>query len=269
MVKTLKQRPQYDRMVAREIDILGRLQTVPDVIKLKEVRENATTGAISLVFPYLGDEATGFLHSRNKSLSMDEIRSFTYRMLTALSRCHAAGVIHRDIKPKNVLINRKTQQLCLIDFGLSDLYPSDKPMSCKVATRPYKAPELLLGYRHYTPTVDVWASGLILAGLIFRKMPFIRGDTNVKQLELVSKLVGSQALRDYCVKYDIELQEELAAAIGIGRPRTRLRSLVSAKNAEWATDDAIELCEWMLTVDHELRPTCEECLAHHYFDPLR
>src|SRR3546814_7027793 len=107
----------------------------------------------------------------NEPLSVKELKMYFYRMLTALSRCHAAGVIHRDIKPKNVLINRNTKELHLIDFGLSESCVPAKLMSCKVATRPYKAPELLLGYRSSTSAVAFWARGLIIAGLVFRKMP--------------------------------------------------------------------------------------------------
>ena len=74
--------------------------------------------------------------------------------------------MHRDIKPQNVLIDHTKRTLKVVDFGLADFYFPEKDYSSKVASLYYKAPELLLGCVRSDYSVDVWAAGLILAGLV-------------------------------------------------------------------------------------------------------
>lgn len=88
--------------------------------------------------------------------------------------------MHRDVKPRNVLINRidneeTHQPLMLIDLGLADFYLPNTRYNVRVASRHYKSPELLVGYEYYDYAIDMWGVGCILAGLLFRREPFFRG----------------------------------------------------------------------------------------------
>jgi casein kinase II subunit alpha len=83
-----------------------------------------------------------------------------------LDYIHSQGVMHCDIKPHNVLINHSKRALKIVDFGLAEFYFPEKDYSLKVASMYYKAPELLLGSVRYDYTVDVWAAGMILAGMV-------------------------------------------------------------------------------------------------------
>ena len=122
----------------------------------------------------------------------DEIAYFLLHLLVALDGLHEAGIIHRDVKPRNTLINRSTfrssfnheqvRPLVLVDLGLADFYHPGKELNCRVASRHYKSPELLIGFKKYDYAIDLWSVGCILAGMLFRKEPFFKGATNEDQV---------------------------------------------------------------------------------------
>ena len=95
-----------------------------------------------------------------------DIKHYMRELFSTLNYIHSQGIMHRDIKPHNVLINHSKRTLKVVDFGLADFYFPDRDYSSKVASLYYKAPELLLGSVRYDYSVDVWAAGMILAGLV-------------------------------------------------------------------------------------------------------
>jgi len=147
-----------------------------------------------------------------------EIKYYLCHLLVALDALHSRGIMHRDIKPRNVLINRfwpppssvasfpdsssirnvsttsndnskgrnygaVTQPpLMLIDLGLADFYLPNQRYNVRVASRHYKSPELLVGYEYYDYGLDMWGVGCILGGLLLRREPFFRGKDNIDQL---------------------------------------------------------------------------------------
>lgn len=104
----------------------------------------------------------------SQDFNLDSIRTYVYQMLEGLDYCHSHGIIHRDVKPSNMVIDENTQILKLIDFGLSEFFVPGKELALKVASRPYKGPELLVGYKGYGYALDLWAVGCILGGLVIR-----------------------------------------------------------------------------------------------------
>jgi len=119
--------------------------------------------------------------------------------------------MHRDAKPRNVLINRSfpddeaKRSLCLTDLGLADFYVPGQQYNVRVASRHYKVPELLVGYEFYDYALDIWGVGCILADLLLRREPFFRGRDNIDQLAKICAVLGLPDLYDYCEKYDISL----------------------------------------------------------------
>lgn len=99
-------------------------------------------------------------------MSLEEIQYYFYKLLLALDDCHSKGIIHRDVKPQNIVVNHEEKQLKLIDFGLSEFFVPGNEMPVRVASRPYKGPELLVGYRTYDYSLDLWAVGCMLASTV-------------------------------------------------------------------------------------------------------
>lgn len=145
-----------------------------------------------------------------------EIKVYIFKLLQALDYCHSEGIVHRDIKPRNIVINRETQELRLIDWGLSEYYLPGKEYNVRVASRPYKGPELLVNYKLYDYSLDLWAVGCTLGAIVvfvklrkmFRKKHLFVGRNNVDQLVQITKVMGTSRLLDYLEKYGISLNTE-------------------------------------------------------------
>lgn len=110
---------------------------------------------------------------------------------------HSRGIMHRDIKPFNLLINPQNKTAKIIDFGLSEYYIPGKANSEHVASLYYKGPELLFSNSNYDYRVDIWSAGMILAGMIFKKTPFIQGNDQIDQVLRLTKLLGTTEVVSY------------------------------------------------------------------------
>jgi cyclin-dependent kinase 12/13 len=102
------------------------------------------------------------------------------QLLSGLQHCLENGVLHRDIKPSNLLID-KNGVLKIADFGLANLYLPNKtrPLTSRVVTLWYRAPELLLGSTDYGVGIDLWSAGCLLAEM-FVGRPIMPGRTEVE-----------------------------------------------------------------------------------------
>ena len=126
-------------------------------------------------------------------LSMEEIRGIMVMTLRGLHEIHQLGLVHRDMKPGNLLIKNYNGQFCLklADFGQTRPinYSKEVPLSLEVGTKWYKAPEILLGSRDYTNKVDMWSIGCILAELLDHT-PLFMGSTDFDQLSKIAGFLG-------------------------------------------------------------------------------
>lgn len=200
VVKILK--PVRKVKIAREIRILQILKGGPHIVDLIDVCLDQNTNTPSLVFEYLSPIN---LKQIMASLSLDEIRNYMLQVFKALDYCHSRGIMHRDIKPMNIIVNVENQMLKVIDWGLSEFYLPDKELNTRVSSRPYKSPELLVGYQLYDFSMDIWSAGCMLAAMIFRKEHFFLGKDNVDQLVKIVGILGSNDFYDYLRKYKINL----------------------------------------------------------------
>ena len=132
-------------------------------------------------------------------------RFYLYELLRALDYCHSMGIMHRDVKPHNVMIDHENRRLRLIDWGLAEFYHPGQEYNVRVASRYFKGPELLVDYQMYDYSLDMWSLGCMLASMIFRKEPFFHGHDNYDQLVRIAKVLGTEELYEYLDKYQIEL----------------------------------------------------------------
>ncbi|XP_062026126.1 protein IMPAIRED IN BABA-INDUCED STERILITY 1 [Rosa rugosa] len=182
--------PESVRFMAREILILRRLDH-PNVIKLEGLITSRLSCSIYLVFEYMEHDITGLLSNPDIKFSEAQIKCYMKQLLSGLEHCHSRGVMHRDIKGSNLLVNNEGI-LKMADFGLANFCDSGhkQPLTSRVVTLWYRPPELLLGSTAYGAYIDLWSVGCAFAELLVGK-PVLQGRTEVEQLHKIFKLCGS------------------------------------------------------------------------------
>eukprot|EP00826_Nyctotherus_ovalis_P009934 TRINITY_DN12634_c0_g1_i2.p3 TRINITY_DN12634_c0_g1~~TRINITY_DN12634_c0_g1_i2.p3 ORF type:complete len:224 (+),score=69.58 TRINITY_DN12634_c0_g1_i2:480-1151(+) len=197
-----------------------------------------------------------------------EIKYYFYEMLKVIDYANSKGIMHRDIKPQNVIIDNQNKKLKVIDWGLAEFYHPGMEYNVRVASRYYKAPELLLDYKYYDYSMDMWSIGCMLASIIFQQDPFFAGKDNSDQLLKIVKVIGTDELYDYLKKYGTPVNPHFVEHIGkhSKKPWKKLRT---PQNEAYATNEAIDLVSRLLLIDHAKRLTAREAMAHSYFAELR
>ncbi|KAI4343914.1 hypothetical protein L6164_011207 [Bauhinia variegata] len=182
--------PESVRFMAREIMILRRLDH-PNIIKLEGLITSKLSCSIYLVFEYMEHDITGLLSCPDIKFSEAQMKCYMKQLLSGIEHCHSRGVMHRDIKGSNLLVNNEGI-LKVADFGLANFsnLGHRQPLTSRVVTLWYRPPELLLGSTDYGPSVDLWSIGCVFAELLVGK-PILQGRTEVEQLHKIFKLCGS------------------------------------------------------------------------------
>jgi casein kinase II subunit alpha len=160
-----------ENKIKREIKILRTLDGTPGIIGLTGVTYDRCSNVYSLVHPLINHIDIRDIPDRD--LSLPRIRNYIFQVLQvtrlqlqALRSAHKAGIMHRDIKPQNVLYDQKTEEVFVADWGLADFYVPHQEYNLRVASRFYKGPELLLSNKMYGCSLDIWSLGCIFGGLV-------------------------------------------------------------------------------------------------------
>lgn len=151
-----------------------------------------TENKLNLVFEYMDKDLKKFMevNGRKGALEPAQIKIFMYELLKGIKFCHDNRVLHRDLKPQNLLISQKGH-LKLGDFGLARAFGIPvNTFSNEVVTLWYRAPDVLLGSRTYTTSIDIWSAGCILAEM-FTGKPLFSGNSNDDQLQKIFRLMGT------------------------------------------------------------------------------
>lgn len=259
VVKILK--PIKGKKIKREMKILQNLKGGINIITLYDIVKDNVLKINGIVMEYLnGIDYKDFFNN----ITSGDIRYYMYELLKALDYCHSMGIMHRDIKPQNILIDYKQKVLKVIDWGLSEFYHPGEEYSARVASRYFKGPELLVNYKLYDYSVDMWSTGCVLAALLFKKEPFFHGHDNGDQLVRIVKILGSDGLFQYLNKYNIILDDELKCLIE-SYGKKRWEKFISSENTNVVTTDGIDLVDKLLRYDHAERLTAKEAMCHSYF----
>nr|CAA52331.1 casein kinase II alpha subunit [Schizosaccharomyces pombe] len=262
IIKVLK--PVKYKKIKREIKILQNLAGGPNIISLLDIVRDPESKTPSLIFEFVDNIDFRTLYP---TLSDYDIRYYLYELLKALDFCHSRGIMHRDVKPHNVIIVHKKRKLRLIDWGLAEFYHAGMEYNVRVASRYFKGPELLVDFREYDYSLDIWSFGVMFAALIFKKEPFFRGRDNYDQLVKIAKVLGTDELFAYVQKYQIVLDRQYDNILGQYPKRDWY--FVNRDNRSLANDEAIDLLNRLLRYDHQERLTCQEAMAHPYFQVLK
>jgi len=263
IIKILK--PVKKKKIKREIKILQNLRGGTNTISLLDVVKDPQSKTPSLIFEYVNNTDFKVLYP---TLSDIDIRYYIHELLKALSFCHSMGIMHRDVKPHNVMIDHEKRQLRLIDWGLAEFYFPGREYNVRVASRYFKGPELLVDYQLYDYSLDMWSLGCMLAAIIFRKEPFFFGHDNHDQLVKIARVLGTDDLYDYLDKYAIELDPQLESLIG-SHSKKPWTKYITQDNQHLVSPEAIDLIDKLLRYDHMERITSDEAMEHPYFAPVR
>lgn len=235
-----------------------------NVIKLHNVFKADNDKDLYLIFEFMEAD----LHNAIGQKILKDIhnRYIFYQIIKGMKYLHSASVIHRDLKPSNILINSDCH-IKICDFGLARSLVSDEPdkdvvLTEEVATRWYRAPEVLLGSKNYGTAADVWSIGCILVEILIGK-PFFPGNSTLNQLQTILAFTG-QPLQKDIDSLEADCAETMIKSVNIGRARAI---------KEWFKSDtpmeAIDLVMKMLEFNPANRIKIEDILKHPYVAQFR
>lgn len=173
----------------REISLMKELRH-PNILRLYDVIHTETK--LMLVFEFMDQDLKKYMdqHGERGALDPYTVRNFMFQLLRGTAFCHENRVLHRDLKPQNLLIN-KAGALKLADFGLARAFGIPvNTFSNEVVTLWYRAPDVLLGSRTYSTSIDVWSAGCIFAEMI-TGTPLFQGRDNNDQLQHIFNILGT------------------------------------------------------------------------------
>ncbi|KAK7845413.1 cell division control protein 2 like protein [Quercus suber] len=253
--KYMDSSPEFARDL-RQIKVSGLLSAIRGL--LQDVVHSEKR--LYLVFEYLDLDLKKYMDSSPEfARDLRQIKMFLYQILRGIAYCHSHRVLHRDLKPQNLLIDRRTNVLKLADFGLARAFGIPvRTFTHEVVTLWYRAPEILLGSRHYSTPVDVWSVGCIFAEMVNQRALF-PGDSEIDELFKIFRVLGTPnentwpgvtSLPDYKSTFPKWPPKDLA---------TMVPSLDSA---------GVDLLSKMLCFDPSRRITARSALEHEYFKDI-
>ena len=263
VIKVLK--PVKKKKIKREIKILQNLKGGPNVVKLIDVVRDPSSKSPCIITEWIDNIDYKSLFP---TLTDQDIRYYIYQVLISLDYCHSMGIMHRDVKPQNIIINHQKKQLRLIDWGLAEFYLPEQDYNVRVASRYFKGPELLVDDIYYDYSLDIWSLGCMFAGMIFKKEPFFQGKDNYDQLVKIAKVLGTDDLYKYIEKYELTLDNHYSGILG-NYPKKQWTKFINEENKHLCSNEALDLLSKMLVYDRAQRITPKEAMMHPYFKEVR
>jgi len=241
----------------REISLLKEL-VHPNVVSLQEVY--LTESRLYLVFEFLSMDLKRYLDNLPEEEYIDKmlLKSYLYQVLEALLFCHKRRVIHRDLKPQNLLID-SNGIIKLADFGLARAFIIPlRAYTHEVVTLWYRAPEVLLGCPRYATPVDMWSVGCIFAEMA-TKRPLFHGDSEIDQLFRIFRTMGTPTEEVWPGVTSLKAYKNTFPCW----KRNVCRALVPQLD-----DVGLDLLEKMLIYDPQKRLNAKSAVLHPYFDDI-
>jgi len=243
-----------DMSAIREVKYLRELSHL-NVIELLDVYSSKTN--LNLVLEFLDTDLELIIKDRSLVFLPADIKSWVAMTFRGLEFCHRNFILHRDLKPNNLLV-ASDGMLKIADFGLArDFADPGYKMTCQVITRWYRPPELLFGARYYSTSVDIWSVGCIFAELMLR-IPYLPGESDMDQLKTIFRALGTPTEDEW------PGHTKLPDYVPVGQfQKAPLRDLFTAASA-----DCLNLLGKCLLYEPRRRIGAKEALNHPYFFAL-
>jgi len=214
---------------------------------------------LTLVFEYLDQDLKKYLDVCESGMDLTVVKSFLYQLITGVAYCHHHRVLHRDLKPQNLLINREGE-LKLADFGLARAFGIPvRSYTHEVVTLWYRAPDVLLGSRKYSTPVDVWSIGCIFAEMV-NGSPLFKGTTEESQIDTIFQHLGTP---DESIYPTITELPEWKDTFNTYPAPSSLHRLVPRLD-----DAGVDLLQAMLVYNPANRISAQIARQHPYFNDL-
>mmetsp|Transcript_33422 Transcript_33422/g.54228 ORF Transcript_33422/g.54228 Transcript_33422/m.54228 type:complete len:409 (-) Transcript_33422:1187-2413(-) len=277
-IKSGKEGEGISLTAIREVALLRELKH-ENIVCLQDILLNPDDTSLYLVFDYAEHDLFEIIKHHRDVMNRERpseftIKSILWQTLNGINYLHSNWVIHRDLKPSNILVmgeGKEMGKVKIADFGLARIFQSPLRSLAGdgvVVTIWYRAPELLLGAKHYTKAVDMWAVGCIFAELITTS-PLFRGNENkdirnplqTDQLDRIFRVLGTPSARSWPGLLDLEHWKSTVKNWTPYPPR--LNDHIPGLNKK---SNAFDLLLRMLEWDPQKRITAVEALRHPYFD---
>ena len=249
--------------IIREICVLKTLKECPNIVEITDVIKEKDSEIYCIICKSISG-----IELRNCYLNItpSDLKQYMYKIIQCLEYAHSKGIIHRDIKSTNIAINQETKELNIFDWGLSDFYIKDYKYTLTIGSRYYKAPELLMEYKKYDFSIDMWSVGCLFGAILFQIDFLFKGSSNQDQLEKISKHFGYEEIEKFLNKYqgDCFLASKIKNKMK-DYTKKSWDEYINEKNKYLINDDALDLLNKLLEVDHQKRITAKDALNHNYF----
>eukprot|EP00743_Colponemidia_sp_Colp-15_P001062 GILK01001172.1.p1 GENE.GILK01001172.1~~GILK01001172.1.p1 ORF type:complete len:428 (-),score=45.62 GILK01001172.1:267-1550(-) len=256
---------QDKRYKNRELQIMKELHH-PNIVALKHAfftpGEKPDELFLNVVMEFMSDTVYRMMKHYIKLkqvMPMLYVKLYTYQMCRCLSFIHSMGICHRDIKPQNLLVDPNTHILKLCDFGSAKKLVKGEPNVSYICSRYYRAPELIFGATDYTPAIDVWSMGCVMAEMMLGH-PLFPGETGVDQLVEIIKVLGTPT------REQIQAMNQNYTEFKFPQIKSHPWSKVFRSRVP---PDAIDLVSKLLQYGPETRLKPLEACLHPFFDEIR
>jgi len=244
----------------REISLLKELKD-DNIVRLLDIVH--ADQKLYLVFEFLDVDLKRYIETGNQNrtpITLQIVKKFTHQLNSGLLYCHSHRILHRDLKPQNLLIDSK-DNLKLADFGLARAFGIPmRTYTHEVVTLWYRAPEVLLGSRHYSTAIDMWSVGCIFAEMAMQGTPLFPGDSEIDQIFKIFRILGTpnedlwpgvSSLPDYKPTFPQWSRQDLARIVNT------------------LGEDGLDILKRTLTYDSAKRISAKRALGHPYFADYR
>ncbi|VUZ48433.1 unnamed protein product [Hymenolepis diminuta] len=260
LIKVFKQ--GESERARKEMAILNKLQNCPNSSKiLATITGNEKIPLNGIVTDFVAFVKWG---DYSKTMTSADIQHYTYQLFIALDACHSQNIIHGSVNPSNLRIDNNNKVLKLTEWENAEEHEDGNFYRTNFNSLYFQSPELILNFKKYDYSIDLWAAGCIIAGSIF-KMPYVfDGEAKNEQMQKIARVLGKWKLLSYAEEYKIIVSKRLRSKIR--RCRAKGFEIFKTKNCEQtATEEAIDLVKKLLIYDHTKRLKAKDALQHHYF----
>lgn len=243
----------------REISSLKSLNH-PNIVPLQDLFINHNEKKIYLIFDYFEQDLKAFINKLPPDCSREIYKSLLQQILLGIEFCHSSGILHRDLKPQNILVSN-TGILKIADFGLARSFNfplKPRNLTKEIVTLWYRAPELLLGEKQYSTAIDIWSIGCIFAEMI-NKTPLFMGDSQIDQIYKIFQFSGTP---DESIWPGISSYPDFKSSFPKFKPNY---SPLNSSGSDAFDESGIDLLLKMLEVNPMKRINASWALKHEYF----